>query len=110
MKAGERLKLLSRRGEWNPYRHRGVDFTQDGGILDRVKATVLIIIGGKPDEYWCKPTNDLVGEDRLLLSDCIYLVSLKNEKFIAEERRSCTMINSDSRKADLLGKCDRIAG
>lgn len=71
---------------------------------------MLIIIGGKPNEYWCKPTSDLVGEDRLLLSDCIYLVSLKNGKFIAEERRSCAMINSESRKADLLGKCDRIAG
>lgn len=54
---------------------------------------------------------DLVGEDRWFLSDCIYLiVSQRNEKFVGEERRRCEMINSDSRKADLLGKCDKFAG
>lgn len=41
-----------------------INFRKDGDNL-RVKATVLILIGGKLGEYRCKPTNGF-GEDRLL--------------------------------------------
>ena len=36
-------------------------------------------------------------------------MSLKN-KSVGEERRNCEMVNSDSIKANLLGKCDKVAG
>lgn len=50
----------------------------------------------------------LVGEDKLFLSDCIhFFVSLKNKKFV-EERRRYEVVNSNSRKADFLGRCGRM--
>ena len=36
-----------------------INFRKDGDNL-RVKATVLILIGGKLGEYRCKPTNGFV--------------------------------------------------
>ena len=80
-----------------------INFIKDGDNL-RVKFTVLILLGGKLGEYrwfcWGR---------QIALFDCIYLVSLKN-KSVGEERRNCEMVNSDSGKADLLGKCDKLAG
>lgn len=35
---------------------------------------------------------------------------LKNEKCVGEEKRRYEMVNSDSRIANFLGKCGRIAG
>lgn len=97
--------------EWSLYTHWGIDLRQGQGILDKVKAMVLIIIEENQVSTGTNILMDLVGEDRWFLSDCIYfIVSQRNEKFVGEERRRCEMINSDSRKADLLGKCDKFAG
>lgn len=85
-----------------------INFRKDGDNL-RVKATVLILTGGKLGEYRCKPANGFVWGRQIALSDCVYLVSLKS-KYVREERRNCEMVNSDSIKVNLLGKCDKVAG